>query len=129
MTQMCRCTAQSIFWNTFKMWSFKFLKIFWDIVSRLNFLAEIGGNVLKTERENKHNCCYNATTLFLYNKQNTRIYVAYSRPNGWTDWAEIFCGHSWVAGGCYRHKIHFFQFYFFSRATPGSSASILYNYI
>ena len=32
---MCRCTAQSIFWNTFKMWSFKFLKIFWDIVSRL----------------------------------------------------------------------------------------------
>jgi len=27
------------------------------------------------------------------------IYVAYSRPNGWTDWAEICCGHSGVAGG------------------------------
>ena len=24
--------------------------------------------------------------------------IAYSRPNGWTEWAEIFCGHSWVAG-------------------------------
>ena len=22
------------------------------------------------------------------------IYVAYSRPNGWTDCVEIFCGHS-----------------------------------
>ena len=32
------------------------------------------------------------------------IYVAYSWPNGWIDWAEIFCGHSWVAGGCYRLK-------------------------
>ena len=31
--------------------------------------------------------------------QDIRIYVAYSRPNSWTDWAEIFCGHSWVAGG------------------------------
>ena len=26
------------------------------------------------------------------------IYVAYSRPNGWT---EIFCGRSGVARGCY----------------------------
>ena len=26
------------------------------------------------------------------------IYVAYSRPNDWTDWVEIFFGHSWVAG-------------------------------
>ena len=37
-------------------------------------------------------------------KQDIRIYVPYSRPNGWTDWAEIFCGHSWLAGGCYRLK-------------------------
>ena len=72
-----------------------------SVKTEANFLAEIGGNVLKTERENKHNCCYNATTLFLYNKQNTRIYiyVVYSRPNGWIDWADILCGHSWVAGG------------------------------
>ena len=21
------------------------------------------------------------------------IYVAHSRPNGWTEWAEFFCGH------------------------------------
>ena len=30
-------------------------------------------------------------------KQDIRIYVPYSRPNGSTEWAEIFCGHSWVA--------------------------------
>ena len=24
------------------------------------------------------------------------IYVAYSRPNDWNDWAAFFCGHSWV---------------------------------
>ena len=37
----------------------------------------------------------------ILNKQDIRIYiyVAYSRPNGWTDWADIFWGHSWVAGG------------------------------
>jgi len=36
----------------------------------------------------------------------------YSGPNGCTDWAEIFCGQSWVAGGA--KKIDFFQnFYFF----------------
>ena len=32
-------------------------------------------------------------------KQDIRIYVPYSRPNCWTDWAEIFRGHSGVAGG------------------------------
>ena len=32
-------------------------------------------------------------------KQDSHIYVPYSQPNGWTDWAEIFCGHSGVAGG------------------------------
>ena len=26
------------------------------------------------------------------------IYVACSWPNGLTEWAEFFCGHSWVAG-------------------------------
>ena len=35
-------------------------------------------------------------------------------PNGWTDWAEIFGGHLWVAGGCYRlKKLDFFSKYFF----------------
>ena len=43
------------------------------------------------------------------------IYVAFSRPNGWTDWAEIFCVHSLVAGGCYKLKNRnfFFKFVFF----------------
>ena len=39
----------------------------------------------------------------------------YSRPNGWTDWAYIFCGHSWVAGGCYRLKDFDIFFNFFSK--------------
>jgi len=42
--------------------------------------------------------------LYIYIiKQDIRLYiytyVAYSKLNGWTEWAEIFCGHSWVAGG------------------------------
>ena len=41
-----------------------------------------------------------------------------------TDWAEIFCGHSWVAGGCYRlKKFSNFFLHFFPRATPGLSAT------
>ena len=35
-------------------------------------------------------------------KQNIRIYVPYSRPNGQTEQDNIFCGHSWVAMGCQR---------------------------
>ena len=39
------------------------------------------------------NC--NISYVYIYIiKQDIRIYVPYSRPNGWTDWAEIFCGHS-----------------------------------
>ena len=40
--------------------------------------------------------------FYLYNKTRHHIYVAYSRPNDWTDWAEICCGHSLVASGCNR---------------------------
>ena len=57
-------------------------------------------------------------------------YIFYSRPNGLTDWAEIFCGHSWVARGVLgKKKIDFFfqkkkkNFTFFLRAMPGLSAS------
>ena len=49
------------------------------------------------------------------------MYVAYSRPNGWIDWAEICFGHSWVSGRYYRLKINqnfekilnFLSFHFF----------------
>ena len=65
------------------------------------------------------------------NKTFVFIYVAYSRPNGWTDRAEFFCGHSWVAVGCYRikkienlffqqKKIIFFSNFFSPRATLGT---------
>ena len=67
-------------------------------------------------------------------KQDIRIYVSYSRPKGWTELANIFCGHSWVAGGCYglkkKTKIIFQQFFFnicFPRATSGPSASYTYR--
>ena len=40
--------------------------------------------------------------MFIYMiKQDIHIYVAYCRQNGWTEWAEPFCVHSWVAGECY----------------------------
>ena len=43
-------------------------------------------------------------------KQDIHIYVPYSRPNDWTVWTELFCGHSWVAWGCHRlKKNHFFN--------------------
>ncbi len=45
-------------------------------------------------------------------KLDIRIYVGYSRPNGWTDWVEIFCEHSAVAGGCFRlKKINSYNFF------------------
>ena len=37
-------------------------------------------------------------------KQDTHLYVVYSRPNGWAD---IFCEKSWVAGMSYRLKLVF----------------------
>ena len=46
---------------------------------------------------------FSTGTIYIM-KQDIRIYVPYSRPNGWTDWANIFCGHSWVARGCLRLK-------------------------
>ena len=61
----------------------------------------------------------------LYNKtRHSYIYVTNNRPNGWTEWAEIFCGHSGVPGGVL--EFFFFKnlFYkFFSRATLCPSAS------
>ena len=37
-------------------------------------------------------------------KQDIRIFVAYSRPNGWTEWADIFSGHYLEAWECLRLK-------------------------
>ena len=49
---------------------------------------------------------------YLYNKTRHSyiyIYIAYNRPNGLTEWAEFFCGHLWLAGGCFRlKKVQFF---------------------
>ena len=50
-------------------------------------------------------------------KQDIHMYFAHSRPTDRTDWAEIFCGLSWVADMYYR-----LNKFFFSRATPGPSA-------
>ena len=56
--------------------------------------------------------------IYLYNKTRHKflyIYVEYSRQNSWTDYAEIFCRHLGVAGGCYRLKqiqTYFLNFFF-----------------
>ena len=46
---------------------------------------------------------------------------------------KFFCGHSWVARGCYRllkNSKFFFKFlFFFSRATPGPSAIFIFKWI
>ena len=62
------------------------------------------------------------TKIIYIIKQDIRIYVPYSRPNGWTDWAEIFCRHSRVAGGDHRLKKSNFIFLienFFSTGNAG----------
>ena len=61
---------------------------------------------------------YNILIWYLYNKtRHSYIYVAYTRPNSWIEWAESFWGQSGVAGGWFRlKKIYFFLFsnFFFS---------------
>ena len=53
--------------------------------------------------------------VFIIRQDIIKIYVAYSRPNGWTKWADIFCGHSRVAGGrgggCLRLKLFLFSLF------------------
>ena len=36
----------------------------------------------------------NLIIIIIIIKQDIRIYDTYSLPNSWTDWADIFCGHS-----------------------------------
>ena len=55
------------------------------------------------------------------------MYFHYSRPTSWTEWAEIFCGHSWMPGGgaCFRLKQNpklkkIFQNFFLSTGNAGS---------
>ena len=58
----------------------------------------------------------NRFNIFLH----THIYVACSRPNGWTDWAEIFCKHSWVAVLKVK-KIIFYNFFSTGNTRPFAS--------
>ena len=70
---------------------------------------------------------YASVPLIYKIKHDIRIYykyVAYIRPNGWSDWAEIFF---WPGGVIGKKNSYFFLFFenclFFPRATPGLSAS------
>ena len=47
----------------------------------------------------------------------------------WTDWADIFCGHSWVAGECYRLKKRklFFSKFFFSNSFFLRALQVAFN--
>ena len=48
-------------------------------------------------------CKFSHKYYNLYNKTTyVFVYVAYSRPNGWADWAEIVSGHSGMAEECYK---------------------------
>jgi len=58
-------------------------------------------------------------------KQDIHIYVAYSRPNGWTEWAEFFSEHLWVAVECYRPNI--FSLYLKSFTFVCISSSTLFS--
>ena len=64
---------------------------------------------------------------------NKHSYVPYSRPNGWTEWAEFLCGHlrlAWGGGSDIAQKNSIFlkTFFFFKfvfpMATPGFLANI-----
>ena len=81
---------QNIKRNSFGMFIFLeviFFHIKWSLV--------IWENIFKMFQK-----YFKISFTFIYkNKTFVYIYVPYSRPNGWTDWAEIFCGQSWVAGG------------------------------
>ena len=46
----------------------------------------------------KQGKCYQINHLYNKTLQDIHIYVAYSRPNSWTDCAGYFCGHWWVDG-------------------------------
>ena len=67
-------------------------------------------------------------------KQDIRKYVTNSWPNSRTECTKFFCGHSWVAGGCFRlekSKIYFSTFIiknFFPTGKASPSVSILYIY-
>ena len=49
---------------------------------------------------------------------------AYSRPNGWTDWAEFACGHLWVAGARLKKIEFFFKIFFHGQRR---SLQLVYN--
>ena len=76
-------------------------------------------------------------TYIYITKQDIHIYmyVAYSRPNGQTDWADFLCGQSWVAWGCFRLKKSKFFFILFKKkfstgnAEPFSQLYNIYVYI
>jgi len=45
-----------------------------------------------------------------YNKTRHWFLCSLWRPNGWTEWADNFCGYSWVAWG--RHRLKKIDFFF-----------------
>ena len=63
---------------------------------------------------------------YLYNKtRHIYIYAAYSWPNGWTDWANIFCG--W---GCAKKNLKFFflQNLVFSTGNAGPFSLVIVKF-
>jgi len=75
-----------------------YLIIYLDITIRsLAIKPRCGNHELNNQRKFKTNSY--SLQVHLYDKtRHSYLYVAYSWPDGWTDWAEIFCGLSWVGG-------------------------------
>ena len=76
-------------------------------------------------------CVFLLNTHYLYKKQDIRMYVPSGRQNGWTEWADFFCGNTWVTWSWHTlKKFDYFETFIFSyccsifllRATPGPSA-------
>ena len=67
-----------------------------------------------SELEHAKSMCSDALSLLFL------VFNLYNKTRHTNDWAEIFCGHLWLAWGGHRlKKIRIFM------ATPGPSASVL----
>ena len=87
--------VQISIWVTMRtILSFFYLEKCWNLTIPSKITSAV---TVRYFKDNK-SCIYRY--LYLYNKtRHSYIYVAYSRPNGWTKWAEIFLWTHVTHGG------------------------------
>jgi len=64
-------------------------------MNRIRTIIRKRGNIRSCPFLTKQYIIFSCHIIYVI-KQDIHIYVPSSRQNGWTRWAEIFCGHSWV---------------------------------